>query len=64
MNNSTPKSLSLTDGSTIDPAEFDLWDSVATVEGSLNRAFGVVSTLLMIDEVLLAGKSVKKTGDI
>lgn len=36
------------------------WDSLHTLRNGLVRSISVASTALMIDEVLRAGKSVKK----
>lgn len=54
------ESISTDDYSIINPVEHDLWDSYRTISSTLKRAVSVSKTLLMIDEVLRAGKSVKK----
>lgn len=60
MKSGKSDSLSMDDFSIIDPIDHDLLDSYHTISSTLKRAISVSKTLLMIDEVLRAGKSVKK----
>lgn len=61
MSESCCKSISILDGTIIDPSDYDLWESSENLRGILGRSISVASTLLMTDEVLRAGKSIKKS---
>lgn len=56
MKNHQDLFIEVTSGEVLSCTEQDRWDLYYTVSNSINTSFAVVASLLLIDEVLRAGK--------
>lgn len=64
LNNQTALGLDISSGSVLDPVIEGLWDNYRVIRHMLHSATTIASNLLLVDEMMRAGRSSLKTSEI